>query len=123
MNTKQQKEKKTTIEDEFSVETKNEFQERIGDKFISFTSSWLFLFLNVLFFLIWVWLGLYYDILTFIVSLEAIILTILILISNTIKEKSDRERAIKDYKMNYSVAKKVKRMENDIKEIKSLLKK
>jgi uncharacterized membrane protein len=115
--------KRKRIEDEFSRQTKDELKEKIGNLIIDFSSSWSFLFLNVIFFTVWLSGGFDYNTLTLIVSLEAIILSVLLLIGGGIKEKSDRERAIKDYKMNYSMAKKIKNIEMEVRKIKNILNK
>lgn len=109
-------------EDEFSKQIKDTLLEKFGNRLISFFSSWTFLILHIIFFAVWLSFGLYYDLLTFWVSLEAIILAILILIRTKIEQESDRQRAIKDYKIDLSVAKKLKEMEKQIKELKELVK-
>ncbi len=109
-------------EDEFSKQIKNTPLEKFGNHLINFFSSWTFLVLHLLFFAFWLLIGLYYDLLTFWVSLEAIILSILILIRTKIEQESDRQRAIKDYKIDLSVAKKLKDLEKEIAELKDILK-
>ncbi len=109
------------IEDEFSVAAKDTFPEKLGNSIINFVGSWTFLIINVVFFALWLIFRLYYDWLTFWVSLEAIVITLLILINATIKEKNDRQRAIKDYKIDLSVAKRLKKVEERLKKIEEKL--
>lgn len=103
--------KEKNLQDEFSKKNEDTFAEKLGSKIIDFISSWIFLFINIIFFTFWLITGYNYNLLTFWVSIEAIILTIFILIQNKQVEKSDRNRSIKDYKIDTSVAKRLKRME------------
>jgi uncharacterized membrane protein len=114
---KKQSEKTPALEDEFSIITKDSFGEKIGNVIIEFASSWVFLVLNIAFFSVWLLSGLNFDLLTMWVSLEAIVLTVLILIQNKHVEKSDRNRSIKDYKIDVSTAKRLKRMESKLDEL------
>ncbi|OQX50810.1 hypothetical protein B5M47_03085 [candidate division CPR3 bacterium 4484_211] len=109
------------IEDEFSREAKDSTLEIIEYKLTAFIGSWLFLWLNMLFFILWVVFRLQYNLLTFLVSLEAIILAILILINENREIVSDRKRAIKDYKIDLTTARKLKNLEKEIKEIKEIV--
>jgi uncharacterized membrane protein len=108
-------------EDEFSKQVKDTKLEIFQNRLIKFFGSWVFLILNLAFFVGWVLLNLNYELLTFLVSLEAIILAILLLIHSNLEQESDRQRAIKDYKIDLSIAKKVKRIDQEIKEIKNKL--
>jgi uncharacterized membrane protein len=105
------------IEDEFSSATKDSFKEKLGQGLISIIGSWPVVFIHIAFFGVWLWQGWHYEWLTFWVSLEAIILALLILIEANDKSESDRQRAIKDYKVNMSVAQKVKEMDKKLDEI------
>jgi uncharacterized membrane protein len=110
--------KEKPLEDEFSKTTKDTFLEKLGNTIIDFCSSWLFLFLNIIFFTFWLISGYGFNLLTLWVSLEAIILTVLILIQNKKVEKSDRNRSIKDYKIDTSMAKRLKRIEKKLDKLK-----
>ncbi|MBU0708859.1 DUF1003 domain-containing protein [Patescibacteria group bacterium] len=109
------------LEDEFSRELTNSMVEKFLRRVVGWVGSWFFLFLNVIWFFIWIICGRYYDLLTFWVSLEAIILAILILINGNRGLESDRNRAIKDYKIDLSTARKLKNIEKEIKELRSYI--
>ena len=112
---KKKKEKKESVlEDEFSIKTKDSFAEKTGNAIIDMTASWWFLIFNLAFFFSWLVSGLNFELLTMWVSLEAIVLTVLILIQSKQVEKSDRSRSIKDYKIDTSMAKRLKRMESKL---------
>ena len=113
--------KEVELEDEFSIATKDSFIERFGIIIIDFVGSWLFLIINIVAFALWLIFNLHYDWLTLWVSLEAIIITVLILIYATKTEKSDRQRAIKDYKIDILIVKKLRRMEERLKNIEEKL--
>lgn len=113
--------KEAPIEDEFSLKSKDTPLEKIAHGLISWVGSWTFLALNFLWFVLWILLGLHYDWLTFWVSLEAIVLSILILINENREIRSDRERAIKDYKIDLGTARRLKDIEKQLQEIRSLL--
>jgi len=109
------------LEDEFTQEIRNTIPKKIGKGLIKATGSWVFLILNLVFFAWWMLLGRHYDLLTFWVSLEAIVLSILILINVNQESLSDRRRSIKDYKIDLSVAQRVKRVEEELKKLRELL--
>ncbi len=108
---KKERDKSSNLEDEFSIKAKDSFGEKVGNAIIGFASSWAFLIINIFFFAVWLLSGLNFDLLTMWVSLEAIVLTVLILIQSKQLEESDRSRSIKDYKIDASMAKRLKRME------------
>jgi len=100
------KDKKLPVyEDEFSIKAKDSFGEKFSNAIIDFSASWIFLIFNILFFTFWLLSGLNFVLLTMWVSLEAIVLTILILIQTKQVEKSDRSRSIKDYKIDQTTEK------------------
>jgi uncharacterized membrane protein len=109
------------LEDEFTQEIRNTVPKKIGKGLIRATGSWAFLAINLIFFAFWMLSERHYDLLTFWVSLEAIILSILILINVNQESLSDRRRSIKDYKIDLSVAQRVKRVEEELKELRKLL--
>jgi len=111
------------VEDEFSYQTKDDWSEKVGEVVIRTVGSWWFLFLNILAFILWIVFKLHYDWLTFWVSLEAIVLTVLVLIAENVEKDSDRSRAIKDYKIDLSTAQRLKKIEEKITRIEGLLQK
>ena len=113
---KKERDKSSNLEDEFSIKAKDSFGEKVGNAIIGFASSWAFLIINIFFFAVWLLSGLNFDLLTMWVSLEAIVLTVLILIQSKQLEESDRSRSIKDYKIDASMAKRLKRMESKLDE-------
>lgn len=81
----------------------------IADRLAAFSGSWLFFAMNALWFLIWialnVWTSYRFDVypfslLTMVVSLEAILLTILVLIAQQRQDQADRRIAHLDYRTN-----------------------
>ncbi len=114
---KKQEKKSLTLEDEFSIINKDTFLEKVGNSIVWFASSWTFLIINIVFFAVWLLSGLNFDLLTMWVSLEAIVLTVLILIQSRQLDLSDRSRSIKDYKIDSSMAKRLKRMESKLDEL------
>ncbi len=112
------KAKQINLEDEFSQAAVSKLSERISRKIIGWTGSWTFLVLNLVFFALWPVFKLPYNLLTFWVSLEAIVLSLLILINANRESIHDRSRAVKDYKIDLTIAKKVKEIEKKINQIK-----
>lgn len=102
------------LTDEFTAKTEDTWLERMEIKLVGVIGSWAFLLANVVWFTVWIVGGHDFEWLTFWVSLEAIILSILILINENRELEHDRERAIKDYKIDLSMAKRIKRLEKKI---------
>ena len=105
------------MSDEFTAQAEDTWVERMEIKLVGLIGSWWFLLANVVWFAVWIGLGLNFEWLTFWVSLEAIILSILILINENRELEHDRERAIKDYKIDLSVAKKIKSLEKKLDQV------
>lgn len=110
------------LEDEFSLKAKDTFIEKVERFLVKRVGSWSFLVVNLIWFAVWIYYDWNFEKLTFWVSLEAIVLAVLILINANKEIEHDRERAIKDYKIDATVAKRVKEIEKDLTEIKSRLK-
>lgn len=75
----------------------------IADSIASFVGSWLFVYLHVVWFSIWILLPIEpfpYGLLTMIVSLEAILLSTLIMMSQNRQGDRDRHQAEADYETN-----------------------
>ncbi|MBU1110339.1 DUF1003 domain-containing protein [Patescibacteria group bacterium] len=111
----------TKLEDEFSRKTEDAPMERFQHRLIAFCGSWAFLILNLVLFSVWIVMGFHYEWLTFWVSLEAIVLAILILINENRDTESDRQRAIKDYKVDMTTARKLKEIQKEIGELRGML--
>jgi uncharacterized membrane protein len=111
------------IEDEFSFEMRDTPLERFEQGIVDFIGSWTFLILNIIGFALWMILDLPYQELTYWVSLEAIILSVLILINANEETRSDRSRAIKDYKIDVSIAKKLKGVDKELVAVKEKINK
>lgn len=84
--------------------------ERIADKITNFVGSWPFVYVHIIWFGFWV---LYpvepfpFGLLTMIVSLEAIILSTFIMMSQNRQSKLDRYRAEADYETDIAAKKEI----------------
>lgn len=79
------------------------FVDRIADLVAAFCGSWLFFFVHIAWFAAWILLKAEpfpYGLLTMIVSLEAILLSTVIMISQTRSGDRDRAQAQHDYLIN-----------------------
>lgn len=77
--------------------------QRLADKIADFVGSWPFIGLHIVWFTVWIMLpaeAYPYGLLTMIVSLEAILLTTLVMISQNRQAKRDRHQADADYDTN-----------------------
>lgn len=75
--------------------------ERIADKMTSFVGSWPFIYLHIVWFGFWIFYPVEafpYGLLTMLVSLEAIVLSTLIMMSQNRQAERDRRRAEEDYR-------------------------
>ncbi len=106
--------KKIEMTDEFTAQAEDTWVERVETRLVKGIGSWWFLLVNIIWFVIWIVGDYNFEKLTFWVSLEAIVLAVLILINENKELKHDRERAIKDYKIDLSMAKKIKNLERQI---------
>lgn len=77
--------------------------ERIADKITAFVGSWPFIYIHLVWFGAWIWLPVEpfpYGLLTMIVSLEAIVLSTFIMMSQNRQAERDRRQADADYRTN-----------------------
>lgn len=103
--------------------TKKRFQ--IIDSINYWVGSWLFLIIHIIWFFVW-WVGNYnMELLILVVSLEAIILMILLLMAQNWKSIKDDCREEKDLKVDLTsmhllkgINKHIKQIESDIKQLK-----
>ena len=103
--------------DEFTAQAEDAWVERMETKLVKGIGSWWFLLINLVWFVVWIVGDYNFEKLTFWVSLEAIVLAVLILINENKELKHDRERAIKDYKIDLSMAKKIKSLEKKLNQV------
>lgn len=111
------KEKQKQMSDEFTAQAEDTWVERMEIRLVKGIGSWWFLLVNLIWFAIWIVGDYNFEKLTFWVSLEAIVLAVLILINENKELKHDRERAIKDYKIDLSMAKKIKSLEKQMEKL------
>ncbi len=84
--------------------------QRIADAIATFTGSWVFLALHAIWFFFWIYLKVEafpFGLLTMIVSLEAIFLSTIILISQNRQSQRDRIQANADYETNLEAKKEI----------------
>lgn len=84
--------------------------DRIADKITNFVGSWPFVFLHVVWFGVWILLPVEpfpYGLLTMIVSLEAIMLSTFIMMSQNHQAERDRRQATADYDTNVAAKKEI----------------
>lgn len=82
----------------------------IADYIASFVGSWLFIYLHIVWFSIWILLPVEpfpYGLLTMIVSLEAILLSTLIMMSQNRQGDRDRHQAEADFETNVEAKKEI----------------
>lgn len=96
------------------VEEKTTPLDRLSDWITSFTGSWTFILLHIVWFIVWFWLDLGVDHLTLILSVEAIILATFILMSGKRQEARDDARDDADYQADIQA-------EVEIHEVKKML--
>ncbi len=73
----------------------------VADKIASFVGSWIFVYIHIVFFGVWILLPIEpfpYGLLTMIVSLEAIMLSTLIMMAQNRQAMRDRHQAEADYR-------------------------
>ncbi len=98
--------------------------ERIADRVAAFVGSWPFIYLHVVWFGFWI---LYpveefpFGLLTMIVSLEAIILSTFIIMSQNRESKRDRRRAEADYETDLAAKKEIEEVHKKLDSISALL--
>ncbi len=102
-------------------------------KFIDAMNTWIgsysFLFIHILWFTFWIGLDLDISMLTMIVSLEAIVLMILLLMSQNrqslrddIRDEADLQADLQSVELSEKVLRRVESLRKEIKEIKKHLK-
>ena len=88
-------------------------QNRIADRITAFAGSMTFVYIHILWFGSWIGFGVEhypYGLLTMIVSLEAIFLSIFVLISQNRSGEKDRVRADLDYQVNLKAQHEIMRL-------------
>lgn len=91
--------------------------DRIADMVAAFCGSWLFFFIHIIWFASWIVFKIEpfpYGLLTMIVSLEAILLSTVIMISQTRSGDRDRAQAQHDYKTNEDAKADIEQLQIDI---------
>ncbi len=77
--------------------------DRVSDIFANFVGSWAFVYIHIVWFGFWILLPVEpfpYGLLTMVVSLEAILLSTLIMMAQNRQAERDRHQADADYKTN-----------------------
>jgi uncharacterized membrane protein len=98
--------------------------ERIADKIAAFVGSWPFVYIHVVWFGFWM---LYpvepfpYGFLTMLVSLEAIMLSTFIIMSQNREAKRDRRRAEADYETDLASKKEIEEVHKKLETISTFL--
>ena len=95
---------------------------RLIDSMNSWVGSWSFLFFHVIWFTLWLMMAWDINALTMIVSLEAIILMILLLMSQNRQGIKDDMRDEADYQADINSLKTAQKILDEVKEIKAELK-
>lgn len=95
---------------------------RIIDSMNSWVGSWFFLFFHVIWFTLWLMMAWDIDMLTMIVSLEAIILMILLLMAQNRQGIKDDMRDEADYQADINSLKTAQKILDEVKEIKEEIK-
>lgn len=88
--------------------------DRIADFVADFVGSWPFVLLHVVWFSIWILLQIEsfpYGLLTMAVSLEAIFLTTLVMMSQNRQEERDRTQAEADYETNLKAKEEIEELQ------------
>lgn len=76
------------------------FRDNVVDKLIALFGTWKVFLLHIVGFSIWIYYGWEINSLTFWVSLEAILLSLLILMSQNRQTKFDRRQALADFEID-----------------------
>ncbi len=86
------------------------FGNRLADWLAGFVGSWIFVWIHIIWFSLWILLPVEpfpYGLLTMIVSLEAIVLSTLILMSQNRQSERDRLQADADFETNVEAKKEI----------------
>lgn len=113
---------KAKIEDLQSDQLQELKRIRIIDSMNSWVGSWSFLFFHVIWFTLWLMMAWDIDMLTMIVSLEAIILMILLLMAQNKQAIKDDMRDEADYQADINSLKTAQKILNEVKAIKEEIK-
>ena len=87
---------------------------RIADKLTDFVGSWPFVYLHIVWFGVWIFLPVEpfaYGLLTMIVSLEAILLSTFIMMSQNRQAERDRRQAGADYETNLAAKNEIEELQ------------
>lgn len=90
------------------------FGDRFADNVSNFVGSWVFVIIHALWFSIWILVPIEafpYGLLTMAVSLEAIFLTTLVLMSENRQEERDRTQAEADYETNVKAKEEIEELQ------------
>jgi uncharacterized membrane protein len=91
--------------------------DRVADSVASFVGSWPFVFLHVLWFAVWIGFRVElfpYGFLTMVVSLEAIFLTTLVMMSQNREADRDRIQASADYETNVKAKEEIEELQQHL---------
>ncbi len=108
------------------IEEQQTFVERLADWIAAFSGSMSFLFLNALWFGLWIWLNVSgvwrfdpypFGLLTMIVSLQAIFLSIFVLLAQNRQAAKDRVRDDLEYEINVKAELEVAHLHEKVEEI------
>jgi uncharacterized membrane protein len=95
-------------------ESKRSFGDQVADTVANFVGSWPFILLHVLWFSVWILVPIEpfpYGLLTMTVSLEAIFLTTLIMMSENRQADRDRTQAEADYETNVKAKEEIEELQ------------
>jgi uncharacterized membrane protein len=95
--------------------------ERYSDILSELFGTPVFLLLNVILWVTWLWLRLSLDVLTLAVSLQAILMSIFILSAANRQQRKERQIALEDRKRDELVQDHVEEIHDDVERIKSML--
>ena len=90
---------------------------RIADKITNFVGSWPFVYVHAVWFGLWIILPVEpfpYGLLTMVVSLEAIILSTFIMMSQNRQSERDRRQADADYQTNLAAKKEIEELQQSL---------
>jgi uncharacterized membrane protein len=95
-------------------ESRRSFGDQVADTVANFVGSWPFILLHVLWFSVWILVPIEpfpYGLLTMTVSLEAIFLTTLIMMSENRQADRDRTQAEADYETNVKAKEEIEELQ------------
>lgn len=111
------------------IEIKQLREFKVVDSMNAWFGSWTFLFIHVLWFTFWLALKMDINLLTMIVSLEAIILCVLLLMSQNrqsvrddIRDEADLQADLQAVELSEKILRKVENLRREVKDIKKRLK-